>query len=749
MPLVPPPPELDRRRFPELVAEMLARVPVHTPEWTATSPADPGVTLLHLFAHVTESLLYRAALIPERNRQKFLALLGIGLAPGREARGLVTFANTRGDPALAPVPAGTALAAGAIPFVTTTGLDVLPIELALFQKVPLADPPAELADYYRLLYASWNRPLPQPLLLYETRAVEGPADLDAGVDSALFAAILARPGPGAPVTAATLAGRFLAVGLAPDPAATMARLAPAGAEAMPEAPLVFELAAETPPAAPGAPPGVRYIPLAARVTADPLSGEAVAELAHPADPALFSPFSSLAPLEAGVGPLPPLLESPALAARLLGWIRIRPGRMRRLALLAANAALARQREQVGTERLADGDGSPGQLRELARRPVIPGSLTLRSVESGTEIGWTIVDEIATAAGELPLPGAAPAASPATAAMLDAEAGLIRFGDGMAGRRPPAGAALYASYEVSAGAAGNIGPGQIAAGPDLPPGITATNPLPFTGGADPEGTEAGDLHVRRMLSHRDRLVTADDFAAIAWRTPGVAMGRVELVPASHPDLAPGIPGTAPGAVTLIVLPAAAAAPGANRGAAPRPDRAFLAAVCRHLEPRRLVTTELLVRGPDYASLWLSVGVSVAGGFDAEATRTAVMARLAAALSPLPPPGTPLTALLGTLYGPAPDPAVRGWPLGGAVRARQLAAEAARIPGVRAVEGLVIARGEAPPAEEIPLAGLELPEIRGISVAIGDPLPLDLVRGTAPPEAPAGPTLLPVPVAPETC
>lgn len=745
MPLALPPPELDRRRFPELAAEMLARVPVHTPEWTATSSADPGVTLLHLFAHVTESLLYRASLIPERNRLKFLSLLGVGLAPGREARGLVSFTNARGDPASCPIPAGTALTAGALPFRTTTGLDALPVALALFQKVPLADPPPELADHYRLLYASWNRPVPQPLLLYETRAVEGAVDLDAGLDSALWGAILARSGPGAAVTAAMLAGRYLSVGMAPAPEGAAARLGPDEAVATAEPPLVFDLAVATPPAAADAPPGVRFVPLESRFISESLTGATVAELALPADAGAFSPFTDLAPLEGGVGALPPLLDAPELAARLIGWIRIRPGRFRRLAHLSANAALARQVEPVAGERLADGDGSPGQLRQLARRPVIPGSLRLVSIEGERRVEWTVVDELAACAGEATLPGSAPAAGPATAVMLDAEAGALRFGDGMAGRRPPAGAILHATYEVSAGAAGNVGPGAIAAGPALPAGVTATNPLPFTGGADPEGIDAGDLHVRRLLSHRDRLVTADDFAALAWRTPGVAMGRVEIIPASHPDVAPGAPGTAPGAVTLIVLPASANMP----GAAPRPDRAFLAAVCQYLEPRRLVTTELLVRGPDYAPLWLSVGISVAGGFDPQAVRSAVAARLAAALSPLPPPGTPLSALLAPLYGPAPDPALRGWPLGGTVRARALAAEAARVPGCLAVEGLLIARGNCAPVEDVPLAGLELPEIRGVSVVIGDPLPLDLVRGTAPPETPAGPPMLPVPVVPETC
>lgn len=34
--------------------------PAHTPEWTQHDPGDPGVTLVQLFAFLTENLLYRA-----------------------------------------------------------------------------------------------------------------------------------------------------------------------------------------------------------------------------------------------------------------------------------------------------------------------------------------------------------------------------------------------------------------------------------------------------------------------------------------------------------------------------------------------------------------------------------------------------------------------------------------------------------------------------------------------------------------
>ena len=74
-------PSLDRRDYADILRDALARIPVHNPEWTNFNDSDPGVTLIQLFAFMTESILYRANQIPERNRLKFLKLLGIPLQP--------------------------------------------------------------------------------------------------------------------------------------------------------------------------------------------------------------------------------------------------------------------------------------------------------------------------------------------------------------------------------------------------------------------------------------------------------------------------------------------------------------------------------------------------------------------------------------------------------------------------------------------------------------------------------------------
>ena len=65
-------PEIDTRNYDEILSEAIARIPVHTPEWTNFTDSDPGITVLQLFSFMTENLLYRSNQIPERNRLKFL-----------------------------------------------------------------------------------------------------------------------------------------------------------------------------------------------------------------------------------------------------------------------------------------------------------------------------------------------------------------------------------------------------------------------------------------------------------------------------------------------------------------------------------------------------------------------------------------------------------------------------------------------------------------------------------------------------
>ena len=110
MPL--PLPNLDTRRWSDLVSEGSAMVPRYAPDWTDQNAHDPGITLMELFAWLTEMDIYRLNQVPDRHRLKFLALLGYAPKPPQAARAMLAFSPAAGGPY--PVPAGAQ-------FETTTG----------------------------------------------------------------------------------------------------------------------------------------------------------------------------------------------------------------------------------------------------------------------------------------------------------------------------------------------------------------------------------------------------------------------------------------------------------------------------------------------------------------------------------------------------------------------------------------------------------------------------------------------------
>ena len=89
MPL--PVPNLDDRRFQDLVDDAKRLVQQRCPEWTDHNVSDPGVTLIETFAYMVDQLLYRLNRVPDRNYVKFLELIGVRLFPPVPARAPVTF----------------------------------------------------------------------------------------------------------------------------------------------------------------------------------------------------------------------------------------------------------------------------------------------------------------------------------------------------------------------------------------------------------------------------------------------------------------------------------------------------------------------------------------------------------------------------------------------------------------------------------------------------------------------------------
>jgi predicted phage baseplate assembly protein len=87
-----PAPNLDDLRFQsDLVDEARKRIVNYCPEWTDYNVSDPGITMIELFAWMTELMVYRLNRVPEKNFIKFLDMLGLQPMPASSARTELTF----------------------------------------------------------------------------------------------------------------------------------------------------------------------------------------------------------------------------------------------------------------------------------------------------------------------------------------------------------------------------------------------------------------------------------------------------------------------------------------------------------------------------------------------------------------------------------------------------------------------------------------------------------------------------------
>src|SRR5262245_44916618 len=741
-------PSIDDRRYQDLVAEALARIPVHNPEWTNFNESDPGVTLIEVFAFLTESLLYRCNQIPERNRRKFLQLLGVPLQAAAPARGLVTFVNERGPLQTITLNRALEVRAGQVPFRTEQGLDVLPIESQVFYKRRVTNDDPQLIAYYNQLYASFLRePLPATALLYETTSFpqfppRGSGGLDLGqetIDGSVWIALLLRAGDQDRRAEALdqIEGKTLSLGVVPSLAEGNLQLAPGGPAAAESRTLLrYEMpVGGTLPANPAErKPKYRLIEPVAPVNVLTEPGVAQITLPRASEMKLWD---NLDPLEAGVMDFPPPLEDSKLNERLITWLRVRAQGTAQVKLrwVGVNATFVTQRAHIANERLPDGTGAPDQTARLAKTPVIPGSVRVTVTTRGSVEQWQPINDLSAAGPEVPvadprLPPGAPIIKNDRVKVfsVDPEAGELRFGDGLRGARPPLGATIRADYDYGVGREGNVNPDAINSGPALPAGLKVSNPVATWGGAEAEAVAEGEKQIARYLQHRDRLVNAADFETITRRTPGVDIGRVEALPAYNPELGSNEPGDAPGAVTLMIIPKY----DPEQPDAPLPRRLFMDTICRYLDSRRLVTTEVFLRAPEYKQIWLSVGISVVAGQNVSVAevREAVKRELLRFLSPLPATEEAPAGAMDTqaaMLTPQFAAAQRGWPLRKPVVGLELMAVASRVPGVSLVNGVLLTEGNEPPKAQVEMQGLQLPRVMGVSVTAGDPLSLDELRG----------------------
>src|SRR3989442_11528241 len=103
-------PDLDDRRFQQLVDDAKRMVQRRCPEWTDHNVSDPGITLIETFAFMTDQLLFRLNQVPDRMYVKFLEMIGLRLLAATPAKAPVTFLLSAPAVAGGAIPAGPTLA---------------------------------------------------------------------------------------------------------------------------------------------------------------------------------------------------------------------------------------------------------------------------------------------------------------------------------------------------------------------------------------------------------------------------------------------------------------------------------------------------------------------------------------------------------------------------------------------------------------------------------------------------------------
>jgi predicted phage baseplate assembly protein len=250
-------------------------------------------------------------------------------------------------------------------------------------------------------------------------------------------------------------------------------------------------------------------------------------------------------------------------------------------------------------------------------------------------------------------------------VLSPERGEVTFGDGRKGRVPPAGAEVWATYEVGGGPSGNVAAGTLTLLDPAQAGLSITQPAAATGGQAAEDIEEAIGLALAAQAAPGRLVTLQDFEAMALAVPGAPVTRAHAI-ADYDPAMPCLP--ALGNVTVVVVPSCPAS-------RPEPSPALLCAVARYLEQHRTLTTELHVVGPCYTVVSVEARLHPTPG--ANARTLAASARAA------------LNDFLDPLRG---GPDHTGWPVGRDVYRAEIMALLNEIPGVSFVDDVVIKVGE---------------------------------------------------------
>ncbi|HEY2706307.1 MAG TPA: putative baseplate assembly protein [Candidatus Dormibacteraeota bacterium] len=536
-----PVPDLDDRRFQDLVDDAKRLVQQRCPEWTDHNVSDPGVTLIETFAWMTDQLVYRLNRVPDRLYVKFLELIGVHLLPPTAARAPVTFWLSAPPEAVMTVPAETRVSTvrtdvdDAVVFSTA---DDLAIVACAARRVAVA---AAGEERHRDMTDALDRGTGFTCF----SSVPQPGDaLIIGLDEAV------------PRCAIRLRLRCTIEGIGVDPT---------------DPPLAWE-------AWDGEAWG------SCEVDSDGTGG-----INRDGDVVLHVPAGHAIAI---------------IGAERGGWLRARVTEAEEGQRAYTASPVIHGVEAVtlgGTveavhadtrthETLGISEGVAGQRFGLAHRPLLGGA-DAAVLESGSDQGWQewrAVDDFAAS-------GPRDRHFVLDAVMGEVSLGpVVREADGLLhhhGAVPEKGVPLrLRSYRTGGGRLGNVSRGAVTVlKSSLPYIARVENRVPAQGGVDAEDIENAKRRGPMMLRTRNRAVTAEDFEELT-REAAPELARARCVPAGE--------GVDAGSVRVLVIPTVADDRGRLRFERLIPGQATLEAIVRRLDECRLVGTRVIVEPPLY-------------------------------------------------------------------------------------------------------------------------------------------------------
>ena len=129
------PPNLDDRTHRDIMDELRRLIPRYCPEWTDHNPSDPGITLLELFAWLTEMTIYKLNRVSDKTYVALLDLIGMSLLLPQPAETYLSFTPGSSLDQSRMLPAGTQVATSqteatdSVVFETIEDLNLSPVKL--------------------------------------------------------------------------------------------------------------------------------------------------------------------------------------------------------------------------------------------------------------------------------------------------------------------------------------------------------------------------------------------------------------------------------------------------------------------------------------------------------------------------------------------------------------------------------------------------------------------------------------------